>query len=99
LVEEVRRLRAAGLERNVSAARAIGYREPLAWLKACESNGKADTEIACKQAPTTEERAALVSEIAQNTWGLVRKQRTWFRNQLPPHRLVSAQAATVEELF
>jgi len=32
LVEEVRALRAAGLERNPSAARAIGYREVLALL-------------------------------------------------------------------
>ena len=32
LVEEVRRLRAAGLEQNPSAARAIGYREVLAVL-------------------------------------------------------------------
>ena len=32
--------------------------------------------------------AALVAEIAQNTRALVRKQRTWFRTQLPEHRVV-----------
>ncbi len=32
LVDEVRRLRAAGIERNPSAAAAIGYRETLHWL-------------------------------------------------------------------
>jgi tRNA dimethylallyltransferase len=32
LVEEVRRLVAAGLKTNPSAARAIGYRETIAWL-------------------------------------------------------------------
>jgi tRNA dimethylallyltransferase len=33
LVDEVRRLRAAGLEKNPSAVRAIGYREVLAMLE------------------------------------------------------------------
>ena len=30
---------------------------------------------------------------------LVKKQRTWFRTQLPPHRVVEADAAAVETLF
>jgi tRNA dimethylallyltransferase len=71
LVDEVRRLRAAGLERNPSAARAIGYREVLALF---------DGRIAERD---------LVNEIVKNTKGLVRKQRTWFRTQVPPHRAVS----------
>jgi tRNA dimethylallyltransferase len=33
LVEEVRRLLGAGLKQNASAARAIGYRETIAWLE------------------------------------------------------------------
>jgi tRNA dimethylallyltransferase len=70
LVEEVQRLRAAGLERNPSAARAIGYREVLAM---CDGH----------LAP---ERLAV--EIAGNTRALVKKQRTWFRTQLPEHRVV-----------
>jgi tRNA dimethylallyltransferase len=41
----------------------------------------------------------LVAEIAKNTRGLVRKQRTWFRTQLPEHRVVEVGAATVAGLF
>jgi tRNA dimethylallyltransferase len=70
LVEEVRRLRAAGLEQNPSAARAIGYREVLAMLDG-------------RLAPSN-----LAAEIAGNTRALVKKQRTWFRTQLPEHRVV-----------
>ena len=72
LVEEVRRLRGEGLERNPSAARAIGYREVLALL-----DGRLAPE-------------ALAAEIARNTRALVKKQRTWFRTQLPSHRVIAA---------
>jgi tRNA dimethylallyltransferase len=41
----------------------------------------------------------LAGEIAQNTRALVRKQRTWFRTQLPPHREVPVAGLTVEALF
>lgn len=74
LVDEVRRLRAGGLEGNPSAARAIGYREVLAML---------DGRLAERD---------LAAEIAKNTRALVKKQRTWFRTQLPPHRDVRAGA-------
>jgi tRNA dimethylallyltransferase len=43
--------------------------------------------------------AELAGEIAKNTRGLVRKQRTWFRTQLPEHRVVEVGAATVAGLF
>ena len=75
----MRRLDAAGLRENASAARAIGYREVLALLDG--------------QKPL----AALEGEIARNTRALVKKQRTWFRTQLPPHRVVLAGEAG--ELF
>jgi len=82
LVEEVRRLRAEGLERNPSAARAIGYREVLAML-----DGTLRPE-------------ALAPEIAANTRALVKKQRTWFRTQLPEHRVIDAAALRdADELF
>jgi len=82
LVEEVRRLRKAGLEQNPSATKAIGYREVLAVL---EGRGS---------------EADLAFEIARNTCALVKKQRTWFRTQLPPHRVVGADAlVNVDELF
>lgn len=82
LVDEVRRLRAAGLEQNPSAAKAIGYREVLAMLE-----GKL---------PESELSAA----IAKNTRALVKKQRTWFRTQLPAHRVIAAEALrSVDDLF
>jgi tRNA dimethylallyltransferase len=81
LVDEVRRLRAAGLERNPSAAGAIGYRETLAFLQGRLS------------------RENLVAEIARNTRGLVKKQRTWFRTQLPEQRVVDAATAVAGRLF
>ncbi|RRJ96776.1 tRNA (adenosine(37)-N6)-dimethylallyltransferase MiaA [Opitutaceae bacterium TAV4] len=76
LVEEVRRLAAtAGFRENSSAARAIGYRETLAMLDAAATGGGG---------------GALAAEIVRNTRALVRKQRTWFRTQIPPHRVVPA---------
>lgn len=65
LVEEVERLQRRGVDRNPSAARAIGYREVAACLR-----GELD-------------RAALADAICQSTRRLAKKQRTWFRGQLP----------------
>lgn len=82
LIEEVRRLRVAGLEQNRSAAKAIGYREVIAML-----DGRLSP-------------AGLAAEIARNTRALVKKQRTWFRTQLPAHRTVAATALRdADELF
>ena len=64
LIEEVAGLREEGIERNPSAASAIGYRETLAYLRG---------EL---------ERRELEGAIIQNTMHLVKKQRTWFRNQI-----------------
>ena len=76
LVGEVRRLRASGLEKNPSAAKAIGYREVLAM-----DAGRLGA-------------TPLDAEIVKNTRGLVRKQRTWFRTQLPAHRSVAVAGLT-----
>ncbi|MFH1499556.1 MAG: tRNA (adenosine(37)-N6)-dimethylallyltransferase MiaA [Verrucomicrobiota bacterium] len=81
LVDEVRALRAAGLERNPGAARAIGYRETLAMLDGALP------------------KADLAAEIVKNTKALARKQRTWFRTQIPPHRELPAAQARVGALF
>ena len=82
LVDEVRRLRAGGLERNPSAARAIGYREVIAFLDGALPE------------------SALAAEIAKNTRALVKKQRTWFRTQLPAHRVIAAaDLREVDQLF
>ena len=43
--------------------------------------------------------AQLAPAIVQNTRALVKKQRTWFRTQLPEHRRVDAATATAEDLF
>ncbi len=42
--------------------------------------------------------SALAAEIAQNTRALVRKQRTWFRTQLPEHRVVRLDAGTTVDI-
>ncbi len=83
LIDEVRRLREAGIERNPAAARAIGYRETLAWLDAPNPGSTED----------------LVAEIAANTRKLVKKQRTWFRGQLSEARWLSGEEASAEVLF
>ncbi len=41
----------------------------------------------------------LAPEIVKNTRALVRKQRTWFKTQLPAHRRIDAATATVDALF
>ncbi len=41
----------------------------------------------------------LAPAIAKNTRALVKKQRTWFKTQLPPHRTVAAAEADVAGLF
>ena len=44
--------------------------------------------------------AELAAEIAKNTRALVKKQRTWFRSQLPAHRVIDAEGLRSEgELF
>ncbi|HVU36556.1 MAG TPA: tRNA (adenosine(37)-N6)-dimethylallyltransferase MiaA [Opitutaceae bacterium] len=44
--------------------------------------------------------SGLADEIARNTRALVKKQRTWFRTQLPPHRVVDTAGLTAAaELF
>jgi tRNA dimethylallyltransferase len=81
LVDEVRGLLAQGLEQNESAARAIGYRETIDFIRGRRPGND------------------LAAAIAQNTRALVKKQRTWFKTQLPAHRQADAGRVTVDELF
>lgn len=74
LVDEVRRLRASGFERNPSAASAIGYREVLEALDA----GCVD-------------EAELAEAISLHTRQLVKKQCSFFRNQLPSAKVVNLE--------
>lgn len=48
-----------------------------------------------RRLPETE----LLPAIVQNTKALVKKQRTWFKTQLPEHAQVAAATATVSALF
>jgi tRNA dimethylallyltransferase len=43
--------------------------------------------------------AELAGAIVKNTRGLVKKQRTWFKTQLPVHRQVAATGAQPGDLF
>ena len=80
LIEEVRRLKDQGIEKNASAALAIGYREPLAFLRG-ELN-----------------REELRERIVINTRRLAKKQRTWFRTQLPPHEVVDLSNISIDAI-
>jgi tRNA dimethylallyltransferase len=43
---------------------------------------------------------ALAAEMAKNTRALVKKQMTWFRTQLPPHRVIAVETLReVDVLF
>ena len=81
LIDEVRRLMEAGLKSNLSAARAIGYRETIDLLE-----GRIST-------------AELPAAIIQNTRALVKKQRTWFRTQIPAHRVINPDTCELDDLF
>ncbi len=63
LIEEARWLAGLNLDDTLPAVRAVGYRETIEWVKA-GSNQPVE---------------ALALSIDQATWGLVGKQRKWFR--------------------
>jgi tRNA dimethylallyltransferase len=89
LVGEVRGLLGQGLKQNPSAAGAIGYRETIDFIE-----GRP-----LRQAQGGLAEAELAAAIAQNTRALVKKQRTWFKTQLPEHPRVEAGSAAVGGLF
>jgi tRNA dimethylallyltransferase len=72
LIDEVRALLSSGLRKNLTASKAIGYREVIDYL-----DGKLP-------------RDRLAYEIISNTKYLVKKQKTWFKTQLPEHRRIAA---------
>lgn len=63
LIEEARWLAGLNLDDTLPAARAVGYREAIEWVKA----------------GSNQPLEALALSINQATWGLVGKQRKWFR--------------------
>lgn len=81
LVDEVRALMdGPGFLENPSAARAIGYRETVAFLQ----DGSRDL-------------SKLESEINTNTLKLVKKQRTWFRSQIPVDQELNLDELSLEK--
>lgn len=82
IVARVRAMLAAGLVEEVRRLDAAGLRE----------NPSAAGAIGYREVLALldgkKPLVALEGEIVRNTRALVKKQRTWFRTQLPPHRLV-----------
>ena len=94
IAARVERMLAAGLVEEVKGLLAAGL----------ESNPSAARGIGYREV-TAMLRGKLApeklaAEIIHNTRALVKKQRTWFRTQLPPHRVVAAASlAASDELF
>jgi tRNA dimethylallyltransferase len=83
----------AGLVAEVERLLALGLRENAS---AASAIGYRETVAMIEGRLSREE---LPAEIARNTRALVKKQRTWFRTQLPEHRVIAADAAEVGSLF
>ncbi len=83
----------AGLVAEVRQLLATGLRENPSASRAI---GYREV-IACLDGKLPEKE--LAAEIVRNTRALVKKQRTWFRTQLPPHRIIPAADLTVDRLF
>lgn len=91
--QRVATMLAAGLVEEVRRLLPLGLRENPSAAKAIGYR-----EVIAMLAGERPERE-LAAEISRNTRGLVKKQRTWFRTQLPEHREVAAAGLTVANLF
>ncbi len=89
----VAQMLAAGLVGEVRALLAVGLKENPSAAKAI---GYRET-IDFLEGRLSE--AELAPAIARNTRALVKKQRTWFKTQLPEHRVFDAATADVAALF
>ena len=87
IVARVRTMLASGLVDEVRRLDAVGLRENASATRAIGYRETLDYLDGRKPL------VALEGEIVRNTRALVRKQRTWFRTQLPPHRVVDAADA------
>ena len=91
--ERVRSMLGAGLIEEVRRLRAAGL----------ERNPSAASAIGYRETidflAGRLGEAELATAIAQNTRALVKKQYTWFRTQLPPHRVLPVAETKVETLF
>jgi tRNA dimethylallyltransferase len=93
VAERVRAMLAAGLEEEVRTLVARGLRENPSAARAIGYREVLD--VMDGRIP----RSGLEAAIVANTRALVKKQRTWFRTQLPAHRCLEAASAQVETLF
>ncbi|MBW8782128.1 MAG: tRNA (adenosine(37)-N6)-dimethylallyltransferase MiaA [Verrucomicrobia bacterium] len=93
ITARVEAMLAAGLVAEVERLRGAGLEENPSAARAI---GYRET---LAMLDGTLPQAELAAAIIQNTRGLVRKQRTWFRTQLPEHRVVAAADAEVATLF
>ncbi len=89
----VRAMLAGGLVEEVRRLESIGLRENESASRAIGYREVLD--VFDGKLPAAE----LEATIARNTRALVKKQRTWFRTQLPEHQVVDAMAMRSVELF
>lgn len=93
------------IEQRVAAMLQAGLVEEVRGLltRGLKSNPSAARAIGYRETIDCLEgrlaESGLGAAIAQNTRALVRKQRTWFKTQLPEHRRVTAGSARVADLF
>jgi tRNA dimethylallyltransferase len=91
--QRVAAMLAAGLVKEVRGLLAQGLRENPS---AAQAIGYREViAMLAGRLPETH----LAAEIAKNTRALVKKQRAWFRTQLPTHRVVPAATADPTALF
>ena len=93
IAQRVEAMLAAGLVDEVRRLLPLGLKQNTS---AAGSIGYRET-IAMLEGTLPE--SELAATIVKNTRALVKKQRTWFRTQLPAHRELPAATATVESLF
>jgi tRNA dimethylallyltransferase len=93
------------IELRVSAMLAAGLVEEVRGLLAqgLKDNPSAVQAIGYREVIAMLEgrlsAAEMAAEIAKNTRALVKKQRTWFRTQLPAHNVVAAEPVDLSALF
>ncbi len=93
IAQRVTAMLAAGLVTEVRGLLSQGLKDNPS---AAQAIGYRET-IDCIEGRLPE--AELAAAIVKNTRALVKKQRTWFKTQLPMHRQVAAATIQVPELF
>jgi tRNA dimethylallyltransferase len=75
-IDEVRTLVEEGADPRAPGWSAVGYRQIAAWIRDLQSSRRTGPEAGSDD-------ARLRSAIERATWQYARRQRTWFRHQLP----------------